>query len=425
MNRTDEAYKTLLRKILEVGKEKGDRTGTGTISTFSHTLELDMTNGFPLLTGKKMYIRGIIHELLWFLNGDTNIQYLIKNGVNIWTPDAYKKYKEYASERKEPNYFLHVDDPNKNCVRVLTMEEFKERIVSDEVFAESFGELGPVYGKQWTKWDTGEKVPYVWHHGAPTQFKIKSLNQIQNAIDTLNINPDSRRIIVSAWNVGDIPQPDNRSDDELYDEYEYKLTKKEFLNKLKKDKIFSAKFGRKYSQVGKMVLPPCHFGFQLYTEELTLDERLDEADKFNPLIREDCLTKTHNPDEPMELVLQYKHEWLDTLGVIPKRKISLKWHQRSVDVGLGLPFNIASYGFLLQMIAQQVNMVPDKLVGDLTNVHIYNNHIDAIKELLIREPYQPPTLYLNKAKDMFSYTYDDFRIKNYKSHPTLKMDISV
>ena len=138
INNTDVAYQKLIDDIFTNGRSRGDRTGTGTWSIFSHTLNIDMSDGFPLLTTKKMFTKGIIHELLWFLNGDTNIQYLVKNGVNIWTPDAYREYKKYADAEEEPNNFLHVDDPTENRVRVMTMDEFKERIVSDDSFSLCF-----------------------------------------------------------------------------------------------------------------------------------------------------------------------------------------------------------------------------------------------------------------------------------------------
>lgn len=341
----DQQYQELLLKVINNGKEKEDRTGTGTISTFSHTLEIDMAQGFPLLTTKKMFTNGIIHELLWFLNGDTNIQYLVRNGVNIWTPDAFREY-------------------NKNVIegtgKKMTMDEFKEGIINNDKFAEMYGELGPVYGKQWVNWGGYEIIS-----GKEVEGLNKGINQIQNAIDTLNNNPDSRRIMVSAWNVG-----------ELID----------------------------------MKLPPCHLAFELYTEELTHEERVKiYIDEYAPGISKPA---------------GFEEAKLETRN-IPTRRLSLKWHQRSVDTFLGLPFNIASYGFLLEMIAQQVNMVPGVLVGDLTNVHIYKNHIEQCKEQLKRKAKPLPQLVLNKADDIFSYGLQDYQIVNYDPHPTIKGDISV
>ena len=360
INRTDEAYKTILRKVLEVGKEKGDRTGTGTISIFSHTLEIDMSDGFPLITTKKMFTKGIIHELLWFLNGDTNIQYLVKNGINIWTPDAYREYKEKYKNK------YHI-------TTTTTIDEFKERIKCDDIFAKEHGELGPIYGKQWVNWGVNGQLRMKDTDGTSYYGETHQINQIQNAIDTLKTNPDSRRIMVNAWNVGEI-------DD--------------------------------------MALPPCHWAFELYTEELSDAERYEiivssttenEFDKFSD-IKDDV----------------YFESWINEFYPnTPKRKLSLKWHQRSVDTFLGLPFNIASYGLLLEMFAQQCNMVPDKLVGDLTNVHIYKNHIEQCEQQLEREPLELPKLQLDKTKDMFSYSYENVNILNYSSHPSIKGEISV
>lgn len=372
----DKVYKDLLFKILNEGKEKIDRTGTGTISIFSHTLEIDMADGFPLLTTKKMFTKGIIHELLWFLNGDTNIQYLVKNGVNIWTPDAYKKYLEYAYNIDEPDFSIHIDDPVGNCVRPMHMDEFKEEIISNDKFAKRFGALGPVYGKQWINWGRGKEVPIHWEYGAPVAFETRGINQIQQALDTLKSNPDSRRIIVNSWNVREIEE---------------------------------------------MTLPPCHWAFELYTEELTVEERI-------------TLLNLKNPDSPIKLEefeewfgISREQEMLYLLDEnhVPTRRLSLKWHQRSVDTFLGLPFNIASYGLLLEMMAQQVNMVPGMLVGDLTNVHIYKNHVEQCELQISRTQKPLPQLKLCKAKDMFSYKFEDYEIVNYKHHDAIKGKISV
>ena len=356
INNTDEAYKNLLRRILEVGKEKGDRTGTGTISIFSHTLEMDMADGFPLLTTKKMFTKGITHELLWFLNGDTNIQYLVKNGVNIWTPDVYKKY---------------VNGQLRKVALPLPIKEFKEEIINNNTFAKQFGELGPIYGKQWVNWNGYDIVS-----GEEIEDLNEGVNQIEQVIETLMFSPDSRRIIVNAWNVGEI-----------------------------KD----------------MVLPPCHWAFELYTEELTLDERIDID--FNNR-RSESESGFVGPRIWASGNDSTTHEDLDGVE-IPRRRLSLKWHQRSVDTFLGLPFNIASYGLLLNMLAQQCNMIPDKLVGDLTNVHIYKNHIDQCKEQIDRQSMDLCKLDLEKADDMFSYKFENVKFIDYYSHPPIKGDISV
>jgi len=358
MLRVDKAYQNLLYKILDEGKEKGDRTGTGTISIFSHTLEMDMADGFPLLTTKKMFTKGIIHELLWFLNGDTNIKYLVDNNVNIWNGDAFREYYNQSHSFKG-NW---PDD----------IDSFKERIKSDDKFAEKWGELGPIYGKQWRNWKT-EQFDYKSVEGHPNMMSasnFKYVDQIQNAIDTLKNNPDSRRIMVSAWNVGEIDQ---------------------------------------------MALPPCHWAFELYTEELTYDEKVTEArNRFgfdHPT--EGWRTFDINSKESIEFLTSKQY------------RLHLKWHQRSVDTFLGLPFNIASYALLLHMFAQQTNMIPGTLVGDLTNVHIYKNHIEQCEEQLRRVPKTLPQLALCKAKDIFSYEFNDFLIKNYDSHDKISGVISV
>tara|TARA_R110000772_G_scaffold17946_1_gene49764 strand:+ start:16199 stop:17311 length:1113 start_codon:yes stop_codon:yes gene_type:complete len=368
MNRTDSKYLRLLHKILTEGVIKGDRTGTGTKSIFHHTLEMDMADGFPLLTTKKMFTKGILHELLWLLNGDTNIKYLVENGVHIWTGDAYKKFRNNVMEKcKAETKLPPVEYLSKNA-DLLSKEEFTEKIKTDEAFAKEWGELGPIYGKQWVGWGSYEdKFEYIDNgkdEPVGARMSYDGINQIQNAIDMLNNNPDGRRIMVSAWNVGEI---------------------------------------------SKMTLPPCHWAFELYTEELTWQERMDICDN----------KEKGNITPFTEIII---HAQLDYWGV-PKRKLSLKWHQRSVDTGLGLPFNIASYGFLLHMFAQQVNMIPDKLIGDLTNVHIYLNHLEALEGQLDRKGGDLPTLKLNKAKDIFSYSFDDFEICDYK--PDLKITMAL
>jgi thymidylate synthase len=281
---------------------------------------------------------------------------LVDNGCHIWDGDAYKNYQTKIKE-------LFNDVPH------FTEKEFIEQIKTDIEFPKLWGELGPIYGKQWRKW-------------APEAGEINKggVDQIQNLIRDLKTNPDSRRLMVSAWNVGEL---------------------------------------------NYMVLPPCHYGFQVYTRELSLEERLCIADKFNPLIREDCLTKTHHPDETEELKLVYRHEFLDSLGpnVVPQRRaISLMWNQRSVDTFLGLPFNIASYGLLLTMLADEVNMVPDELIGNLGDTHIYLNHIEQAKEQIGREPFELPTVHVRDG--IFCSSVNDVILENYNSHPSIKAPLS-
>jgi thymidylate synthase len=393
MSNLDKVYQSLLQDIIENGVRKSDRTGTGTISVFGRQIRHKMSEGFPLLTTKKMAWKTMVTELLWFLRGDTNIKYLVDNGCHIWDGDAYKNYRKvYEIESREntsPYYSNTLADLH--MLEDLTMDQFIERVKTDDEFAKQWGELGPIYGKQWRSWSKFH--PTMHENGFTLPAGQTNIDQIKNLINDLKTNPDSRRLMVSAWNVGELDQ---------------------------------------------MVLPPCHYGFQVYTRELSLEERLCIADKFNPLIREDCLTKTHHPDETEELKLVYRHEFLDSLGpnVVPQRRaISLMWNQRSVDTFLGLPFNIASYGLLLEIIAKEVNMVPDELIGNLGDVHLYSNHIDQAKEQIGREPFELPSLEIHRTLfefgkpdpnklDLDYYSIYSFELSGYQSHPSIKAPLS-
>ena len=274
MNTLDKKYQQLLSDIIAFGVEKKDRTGTGTISEFGHQIRHKMSEGFPLLTTKKMAWKQIVSELLWFLTGQTNIAFLHKHNNHIWDGD-------YAKSGRTD------------------------------------GDLGPIYGKQWRKWDG----------------KNERIDQIDDLIKELKTNPDSRRLMVSAWNVGELDQ---------------------------------------------MVLPPCHYGFQVWTRE------------------EDG-----------------------------KRYISLMWNQRSVDTFLGLPFNIASYGLLLHIIANEVDMIPDELIGNLGDTHLYLNHIEQAKEQISRESFDLPILKTTvKIDGICCNTPDDFILEGYQSHSAIKAPLS-
>ena len=349
MNNLDKQYQNLLQEIIDNGVSKSDRTGTGTKSIFSAQIKHDMKEGFPLLTTKRVYWKGIVTELIWFLRGDTNVKWLVENDNNIWIGDSWK---HYLKENKD----LGANE------ETASKEWFIEKIKTDDEFANKWGELGPIYGKQWR-----HHKQFIPYDITPEHCKVavKITDQIDQAINTLKTNPDSRRIIVSAWNVGEL---DN------------------------------------------MVLPPCHWAFELYSEELTLEERhklLELADY--------SFDMTPNSWESEYDIFN-----------IPKRRLSLKWHQRSVDVGLGLGFNIASYGLLLEIIAKQVNMVPGILIGDLTNVHLYLDHIEPIKEQLNRKPFELPTLKIhdNIPDDISHYKINDFELVNYQYHPTIKLPLS-
>jgi thymidylate synthase len=326
MNTLDKQYQTLLQTILDFGVDKEDRTGTGTRSIFGYTIRHNMNDGFPLLTTKKMAIKSVMTELKWFLKGDTNIKYLVENGCNIWNGDAYKAYKtKYGYD--------DIDAP-------LSMGEFITKIKTDKEFAEENGELGPIYGKQWTDWN--------------------GIDQILNLVNSLKKNPDSRRLMVNAWNV---------------------------------------------SELHEMTLPPCHYGFQVYTRELSLEERID----------------IHNTGS-ISKSSDFYHEHMD-INEVPRRAISLMWNQRSVDTFLGLPFNIASYGMLLHLLAEEVNMVAEELIGNLGDTHLYLNHLEQAKEQISREPFEHlPTLKLSNV-DILEGEFD-YEILHYHSHPSIKAPLS-
>jgi thymidylate synthase len=387
MNKLDKQYQDLLQTILDYGVEKKDRTGTGTKSIFGYTIRHNMKDGFPLLTTKKMAWKTMVTELLWFLRGDTNIKFLVDNGCHIWDGDAYKNY---CTAYKDGHEFYE----DEQVKRSFTQEEFINKIKTDDEFAKKWGELGPVYGKQWRSWGsniidelgnvyTNEvdydiqngKLPYGSSNRKFVIDEIKKLNpsidQIQNLIRDLKTNPDSRRLMVSAWNVGELDQ---------------------------------------------MVLPPCHYGFQVYTRELSSQERKDIYDKSN-----------HAKD----IFPTDENGWNNLFDGfnIPTRAISLMYNARSQDVPLGTPFNLASYGLLLTILAKEVNMVPDELISNMGDCHIYLNQIDGVKEQLTREPFELPTLnpfptYEGSRPSIESYVIGDFTLKNYQSHPTIKMPLS-
>jgi thymidylate synthase len=407
MNNIDKQYQSLLQDILDNGVEKKDRTGTGTISVFGRQIRHKMSEGFPLLTTKKMPWKSIVTELLWFLQGNTNIKWLVDNGCNIWNGDAYKNYS------------------SKNFGKTIhTEEQFIERIKTDDEFAKKWGELGPIYGAQWRSWRVGEGIPTTLKNDdGETIYESASryVDQIQNLLNDLKTNPDSRRLMVNAWNVGELDQ---------------------------------------------MVLPPCHYGFQVYTRELSLERR------YNIWFNNNYETGMERFFDPNNLPDFDNLYYTPT----PTRAISLMWNQRSVDTFLGLPFNIASYGLLLEIIAKEVNMVPDELIGNLGDVHLYSNHIEQAKEQLgrkltfdertemlkdkmgidkynkelselvpfgggmsefykyykipyeTREPYDLPTLKFSPCPitgiDMEYQSIAQFQIENYESHPSIKAPLS-
>lgn len=286
-------YLDLLAKVLNEGIEKKDRTGTGTISLFGTQTRYDLRKGFPLLTTKKMAWKSIVHELLWFLKGDTNIKYLVDHNVKIWNEWPYEIFKNSKDYQNE------------------TIDEFIERIKTDEKFAKKYGDLGPVYGKQWRDFN--------------------GVDQIKNLIEKIKKNPYSRRLIVSAWNPAD---------------------------------------------VDKMALPPCHSLFQFYVNK--------------------------------------------------NNELSLQLYQRSADLFLGVPFNIASYSLLLSMVAHVCNLEVGEFIHTTGDTHIYSNHVEQVKEQLSRKPKKLPTLKLNKnIKNIFDFTIDDIELVDYECYPSIKAKVAV
>lgn len=286
-----------MNHVLAHGIKKEDRTGTGTISVFGYQMRFNLLTGFPLLTTKKVHLKSIIHELLWFLKGETNIAYLAQNGVHIWDDWPFAKYQkshEYAGEN---------------------MRDFSARVATDAAFAEKWGELGPVYGYQWRSWP------------APNGGAVDQISQIIHQIKT---NPDSRRIIVNAWNVPYVEQ---------------------------------------------MALPPCHTFFQFYVAD---------------------------------------------------GKLSCQLYQRSADVFLGVPFNIASYALLTMMVAQVCGLQPGDFVHTFGDAHIYLNHFDQVNAQLARDFRPLPEMHINpEVKNIFDFQYQDFELVNYNPHPPIKAPVAV
>jgi thymidylate synthase len=298
-------YLDLISHIADNGVFKGDRTGTGTLSVFGYQMRFDLQQGFPLVTTKKVHLKSILHELLWFIKGDTNIRYLVENGVGIWNEWPYQSWLRQTGA--DHQYEMHSDEWKAG------LKEFVERIKTDEDFASQYGDLGPVYGRQWRNFE--------------------GVDQLAQIIDDIKTNPDSRRLIVSAWNPKDIPV------------------------------------------MAKSGLPPCHSLFQFYVSE---------------------------------------------------GKLSCQLYQRSADVFLGVPFNIASYAALTMMVAQVTGLELGDFVHSFGDAHLYTNHMDQIKEQLSREPLPLPTLKINpQVNDLFDFVYDDFELVDYQSHSAISAPVAV
>ncbi len=324
----DHQYLSMVRDILDNGVKRDDRTGTGTFGAFGRQLRFSLRDGsIPLLTTKKMHTKSIIHELLWFLKGDTNIKYLNDNGVRIWN--------EWADEN---------------------------------------GDLGPVYGSQWRRWPKYEILSFsdeIAHMDIDAttyldaKVRVTYIDQIARIVNTLKNNPVDRRIIVSAWNVGELAD---------------------------------------------MKLPPCHYAFQFWARPLYLKERVALLEGGHRI---------------REITPEQMHQVLDEHNV-PRWALTCMLHQRSCDVGLGVPFNIVQYSILTHLIAHCVGMVAEEFIWDGGDVHVYTNHVDALREQLTRVPMPSPTLRINTDnKDINNFKFEDFEIIGYESHPTIKMEVSV
>lgn len=319
MSNSEFSYLNLCKQILENGTKKEDRTGTGTISIFGHQMRFNLSDGFPLLTTKLVPFRLVASELLWFIKGDTNIRYLLKHNNNIWNEWAFQKWiesEEYSGPDMTDFGNRSQRDKEFEKLYIEEMERFKKRILLDDNFAMKYGELGNVYGKQWRAWrtSTGETI-----------------DQLKNVIEMIKTNPDSRRLIVSAWNPEDVPS--------------------------------------------NMALPPCHSLFQFYVSD---------------------------------------------------GKLSCQLYQRSGDVFLGIPFNIASYALLTHLIAHECGLEVGEFIHTLGDAHIYINHIDQIQTQLNREPRRLPTLEINtNVKSIFNFELEDIKLSGYEPHPAIKAPIAV
>ena len=367
MNKVDTEYFRIVNDILTNGKLKKNRTGVDTIGIFGAQAKYNVDlNAFPLLTTKKVHWPAIVHELLWFISGDTNIKYLVDNNVRIWNEWAYKKYVDKCGAEV-----------------INTQDEFIQKIKNDAEFANKWGELGEgTYGGMWrdfpfftivdkTDPSTMPKFKSLGTKGMycgdePLTF-LGRIDQITKVLEKLKNNPDDRRMIVSAW-------------------HPY--------------------------WVDQCALPPCHCLFQFHTEELTQDERFD-------LYRESGGNKGWvSVPEMNEKVLNDAN--------IPTRRLNCLLYQRSQDTALGNPFNVASYSLLTAMIAQSVNMTTGTFTHSTGDTHIYVNHIDGLKLQLTREPKKLPKLWLNPAvKSLFDFKYDDIKLLDYEFHPTIKFDVAV
>jgi len=388
MNKVDTEYFRIVNDILTNGRLKKNRTGVDTIGIFGAQAKYNVDlNAFPLLTTKKVHLPAIVHELLWFISGDTNIKYLVDNNVRIWNEWAYKKYQETCISKIPDNELESLSVPSGmslSDVDHLPMDMFIERIKNDVEFATKWGELGEgTYGGMWRAFpyfDNSDPMchnpktsdptaPLDVHYETSSGYacEVGHVDQLQKVINKLKTNPDDRRMIVSAW-------------------HPY--------------------------WVDHCALPPCHCLFHFHTEELTLEERIDILQKQ--------VGPVNLPKSEIWIIQKLNEE------NIPHRRLNCLLYQRSNDFFLGVPFNIASYSLLTAMIAQVTNMVPGTFTHSHGDAHVYVNHLDQIKLQMSREPKALPSLWLNpEVKSLFDFKYDDIKFLNYDPHPAIKAEVAV
>jgi thymidylate synthase len=363
-NKVDREYFRLLNLILEKGKLKSNRTGINTIGVFGEQAKFDVNlDAFPILTTKKVFWRGIVHELLWFISGSTNIKYLVDNDVHIWDEWAYAKYKKDHRDSTE-----HDAGSQKIEDVVIDQESFIKRIKNDREFALQRGELGEgTYGGMWRAFPYADDMGVPLAYGEKEHYySVRGVDQLQKVIDKLKNNPEDRRIIVSAW-------------------HPY--------------------------WVDHCALPPCHCLFHFNTEELTLQERLE----MSPI----------NEISGYGVSEEQGHKFFDGFN-IPRRRLNCLLYQRSCDTFLGVPFNISSYCLLTAMIAHVTNMIPGTFTHTYGDLHIYENHLEQVKLQLTREPMELPKLWLNpEVKSLFDFRFDDIKLMDYNSHPAIKGEVAV
>lgn len=364
MNNADNEYFRLLNLVLEKGRRKKNRTGIDTLGVFGAQARFDLSEGFPLLTTKKVFWRGIVHELLWFLSGSSNIKYLVDNGVHIWDANAYDRYTKNAKGYENCVSLNQGTSPSSDFRR-MTLDEYVERIKTDKLFADKWGELGEgTYGSMWRTFPyAGDLVAWAEH---TNHHEIRFVDQIRKVIDSLKNDPDSRRHIVSAW-------------------HPY--------------------------WVDHCALPPCHVLIQFHTEELTENERIKlYYSKYATTYLGDGM---------------FKPEVLDEHGV-PRRRLNCMMTQRSLDLPVGGPYNLASYSLLTHMVAQCVNMLAGEFIWSIGDCHIYLDQMEGIKEQLSREPRALSKLVLNpEIKNVLAFQYEDIKLEGYVPHPVIKLPMAV